>query len=122
MKRRLPDLPKWKFLRDPGKTHPDKKMPANIGNLKVTYICVTKKLLIMQRDIVHEWFYRHPPEKVWDFLTRPELLATWLMESDISPEVGRQFRFKTKSRPGVNPSSWKSRTTAHRWPSSSSKP
>lgn len=56
----------------------------------------------MQRDIIHEWFYRHSPEKVWNFLTQPGLLATWLMENDIRPEVGHQFRFKTKSRPGFD--------------------
>lgn len=52
----------------------------------------------MERDIRHTWFYPHAPEVVWDFLTKPELLALWLMENDIQPVVGHKFRFWTKPR------------------------
>ncbi|RUW11496.1 SRPBCC domain-containing protein, partial [Mesorhizobium sp. M1A.F.Ca.IN.022.05.2.1] len=29
-----------------------------------------------------------PPEKVWRALTEPELLAAWLMPTDIKPAIG----------------------------------
>ncbi|NBA78243.1 hypothetical protein GOQ04_21975 [Emticicia sp. ODNR4P] len=38
------------------------------------------------------------PETVWGFLTNPSLLAEWLMPNNITPEKGREFQFKTKSR------------------------
>ncbi len=47
----------------------------------------------MARNIVHKWFFNHPPQTVWKFLTEPELLAQWLMENDFQPVVGHQFRF-----------------------------
>lgn len=35
----------------------------------------------------------HPPEKVWQALTEPKLLAAWLMPNDIQPEIGSRFAF-----------------------------
>lgn len=52
----------------------------------------------MQRDIRHTWFLPSPPETVWDYLTIPELLAQWLMESDFQPIVGHRFMFNTKPK------------------------
>ncbi len=52
----------------------------------------------MQRDIKHKWFFPHPPEEVWDFLTKQELIAQWLMENDFQPIVGHKFNFRTKPR------------------------
>lgn len=50
----------------------------------------------MERAIRHTWFFPHSPERVWDYLTKPELLEQWLMESNFSPVVGHQFQFHTK--------------------------
>jgi uncharacterized protein YndB with AHSA1/START domain len=36
-------------------------------------------------------FFPHPPERVWDVLTRPELMARWLMPNDFVPRVGHRF-------------------------------
>ena len=36
----------------------------------------------------------HPPQKVWRALTEPELLERWLTKTDLSPEIGRAFRFQ----------------------------
>ncbi len=36
----------------------------------------------------------HPPAKVWRALTEPELLAKWLMPTDLQPVVGIAFTFK----------------------------
>lgn len=45
------------------------------------------------RSVVIERELRHPPQKVWRALTRPELIADWLMESDFRPEIDHRFRF-----------------------------
>ncbi|MBO9152227.1 SRPBCC domain-containing protein [Chitinophaga sp. GCM10012297] len=50
----------------------------------------------MERAIRHTWFFPHSPERVWEYLTKPELLAQWLMESNFRPEVGHRFQFHTK--------------------------
>jgi len=50
----------------------------------------------MQRDIKHSFFLPNPPEAVWEYLTKPELIAQWLMQNDFKPVVGHQFQFKTK--------------------------
>jgi|SRR6185437_15979601 len=50
----------------------------------------------MQRDIVVHWLLAHSPEKVWDYLTKPELIAQWLMQNDFKPVVGHKFQFTTK--------------------------
>jgi len=45
------------------------------------------------RSVVIERELHHPPAKVWRALTRPELIADWLMESDFRPEIDHRFRF-----------------------------
>ena len=50
----------------------------------------------MQKEIKHTFFFPHPIEIVWDFLTKPELLSQWLMENDIKPIVGHEFQFRSK--------------------------
>lgn len=45
------------------------------------------------RSVVIERELRHLPEKVWRALTRPELIADWLMECDFRPEIDHRFRF-----------------------------
>jgi uncharacterized protein YndB with AHSA1/START domain len=53
----------------------------------------------MQRDITVKWFFAHPPEKVWECLTNPELIGLWLMKNDFKPVVGHRFNFYTKPLP-----------------------
>jgi uncharacterized protein YndB with AHSA1/START domain len=48
------------------------------------------------RTIVVEGDFPHAPEKVWRALTEAPLVAQWLMPSDIQPNVGERFTFKTK--------------------------
>lgn len=45
------------------------------------------------RTIVVEREFAHPPEKVWRALTRPELVAEWLMAGDVAPTLGHRFAF-----------------------------
>jgi uncharacterized protein YndB with AHSA1/START domain len=52
----------------------------------------------MQRTIKHSWFFAHSPEVVWKYLTKPELIAEWLMENDFKPVVGHQFQFRAKPK------------------------
>ncbi|PWU01914.1 MAG: polyketide cyclase [Bacteroidetes bacterium] len=47
----------------------------------------------MKKDINQKWFFDHTPDKVWDYLTDPKLIAEWLMESDFQPVVGHEFKF-----------------------------
>ena len=56
----------------------------------------------MQRDIRHRWFYQHPPQRVWEFLTDPVLLKEWLTENNFKAEIGHAFQFKTKAKPGFD--------------------
>lgn len=52
----------------------------------------------MKNNIKHTWHFNHPQQLVWDYLTNPELLSQWLMESDFQPIVGHQFMFNTKPK------------------------
>jgi len=72
------------------------------GNLKVTYICVTFKLHIMEKEIKQMWHFRQSPQEIWEYLTRPELMEQWLMKSDFQPIVGHKFRFTFVSKPESN--------------------
>lgn len=45
-----------------------------------------------RKDIIVECELPEPPEKVWRALTRPEIVASWLMPNDIRPEAGHHFK------------------------------
>ena len=47
----------------------------------------------MQKDIKQKWFFNKPPQEVWEYLTKPELIEQWLMKSDFKPIVGHKFQF-----------------------------
>jgi uncharacterized protein YndB with AHSA1/START domain len=51
----------------------------------------------MRKEIKHSWVFHRPPEEVWEYLTKPELIAQWLMETDFLPLQGHPFRFTTDS-------------------------
>ncbi|PWT73468.1 MAG: polyketide cyclase [Bacteroidetes bacterium] len=48
----------------------------------------------MKKDINQKWFFNQPPPQVWDYLTKAELLALWLMDNDFKPVVGHKFQFR----------------------------
>ncbi len=56
----------------------------------------------MNRSIMLEEIYPHPPEKVWKAITNPKALSAWLMETDFQPYVGHQFTFRTASSIGFD--------------------
>jgi uncharacterized protein YndB with AHSA1/START domain len=52
------------------------------------------------QSIVVEYDLPYPPEKVWRALTEPQLLAAWLMQNDIKPQLGHRFTFRAAPVPG----------------------
>ena len=51
------------------------------------------------QTISQEYDLPHPPPKVWRALTQPELLARWLMSTDLRPAVGQSFTFTSEPTP-----------------------
>ncbi len=56
----------------------------------------------MSTTIQHNYFFPHPPEVVWDYLTKAELMELWLMKNDFLPIVGHAFQFNTKPMPSID--------------------
>jgi uncharacterized protein YndB with AHSA1/START domain len=56
----------------------------------------------MIKTIKHQFFFPHPAEMVWDYLTKPELMEQWLMKSDFQPIVGLDFQFRTNPVPSLD--------------------
>lgn len=47
----------------------------------------------MKDTITQTIRYKHSPEMVWEYLTKPELIEQWLGKTDFQPTVGHKFRF-----------------------------
>ena len=47
----------------------------------------------MQEEIRQTRQFSRPPQEVWDYLTKPELLELWLGKTDFKPVTGYKFRF-----------------------------
>ena len=56
----------------------------------------------MERSIKHEYFFAHPPQSVWEYLTKPELMKQWLMPNDFQPIIGYEFQFRTAAKASLN--------------------
>lgn len=56
----------------------------------------------MIKSISHQFFFSHRPETVWEYLTKPELMALWLMKNDFQPIVGLDFQFRTNPIPALD--------------------
>lgn len=56
----------------------------------------------MEQSINHNFFFPHPPERVWEYLTKVELMEQWLMKSDFQPIIGHAFQFRTNPVPHLN--------------------
>ena len=55
----------------------------------------------MVKIIKHQFFFPHSPETVWEYLTKFELMAQWLMKNDFQPIVGLDFQFRTNPIPSL---------------------
>lgn len=47
----------------------------------------------MQEEIKLTRLFHRPPQDVWEYLTKPELLELWLGPTDFQPIPGYKFRF-----------------------------
>src|SRR5688500_11532221 len=56
----------------------------------------------MTKIIKHQFFFPHPTETVWEYLTKPELMEQWLMKNDFQPIVGLDFHFRTNPIPSLD--------------------
>jgi uncharacterized protein YndB with AHSA1/START domain len=56
----------------------------------------------MANSIHHRFFYPHQPATVWEYLTKSDLMAQWLMANDFQPFVGYDFQFKVNPIPKLN--------------------
>ncbi|SFQ37544.1 SRPBCC family protein [Parafilimonas terrae] len=56
----------------------------------------------MQTSIQHKIFFSLPPNIVWEYLTKAELIEQWLMKNDFKPVVGYDFKFTTRALPNFN--------------------
>ena len=56
----------------------------------------------MTQVIKHQYFFSHPVEMVWAYLTTSELMTQWLMKNDFQPVVGSDFQFTTGPIPSLN--------------------
>jgi uncharacterized protein YndB with AHSA1/START domain len=48
----------------------------------------------MAKIIKHQFFFPHPQETVWEYLTNSELMAQWLMKNNFQPVAGADFQFR----------------------------
>lgn len=55
----------------------------------------------MTNSIKHNIFYPHSPEVIWDYLTKTELIAQWLMKNDFQPIIGYDFQFHASPMPNI---------------------
>ncbi|NCD70769.1 SRPBCC family protein [Mucilaginibacter agri] len=56
----------------------------------------------MTQVIRHQFLFPHPPQAVWEYLTKPELMQLWLMRNDFQPIVGFDFQFRTNPIPSLD--------------------
>jgi len=56
----------------------------------------------MAKIIKHQYFFSHPIETVWEYLTNSELMGQWLMKNDFEPVVGHEFQFRTGGKSNLN--------------------
>ncbi|WAC14115.1 SRPBCC family protein [Dyadobacter pollutisoli] len=55
----------------------------------------------MKKVIKHQFFFPHPTETVWEYLTKSELMGLWLMKNNFQPTVGVDFQFRTNPIPSL---------------------
>lgn len=56
----------------------------------------------MKKIIKHQFFFPHPPETIWEYLTRSDLMELWLMKNNFQPLIGFDFEFRTNPIPSLD--------------------
>jgi uncharacterized protein YndB with AHSA1/START domain len=56
----------------------------------------------MKNTITQTIRYEHSPEAVWEYLTKAQLIAQWLMPNNFEPIKGHDFEFRTNPIPSLN--------------------
>lgn len=56
----------------------------------------------MTKLIKHQFFFSHPVETVWEYLTKSELMEQWLMKNNFQPIIGFDFQFRTGPIPSLD--------------------
>jgi uncharacterized protein YndB with AHSA1/START domain len=56
----------------------------------------------MTKIIKHQFFFPHPKEMVWEYLTKSDLLEQWLMKNNFKPIEGHDFQFRTNPIPSLD--------------------
>ncbi|WP_214226523.1 SRPBCC domain-containing protein [Pedobacter sp. B4-66] len=56
----------------------------------------------MAKLIKHQFFFSHPVETVWEYLTKSELMEQWLMKNNFQPILGFEFEFRTGPIPSLD--------------------
>ena len=56
----------------------------------------------MPDNIKHQLFFPQPPEQVWEYLTRADLMELWLMPNNFQLLVGHDFQFRIKPMPQLD--------------------
>jgi uncharacterized protein YndB with AHSA1/START domain len=56
----------------------------------------------MRTEINNEWIYEQSPKEVWEYLTRADLIALWLMPNTFKLILGHEFQFQTKPNPSLD--------------------
>ena len=56
----------------------------------------------MTKTIKHQFFFPHPPQTIWDYLTNSELLELWLMKNNFQPILGFDFQFRINPIPSLD--------------------
>lgn len=54
------------------------------------------------RSIVVERDFSLAPEKIWNALTKADLIREWLMDNDFEPKLGHAFNFRAEPMFGWN--------------------
>ena len=54
----------------------------------------------MARSFVYEVDIDNPVDQVWQAITDPKRVASWLMSNDLKPAVGHKFQFRSSAAAG----------------------
>ncbi|UXX78675.1 SRPBCC domain-containing protein [Reichenbachiella carrageenanivorans] len=56
----------------------------------------------MKTEIENEWVFEQKPNEVWEYLTKSELIALWLMPNNFKLILGHEFQFNTNPIPSLD--------------------